>query len=213
MDIITPNSSRDTHPTTPFTDRARLMPANATIRLDTGVPARKKRRPALACEQCDNVAVERSSKWTLGRDVVSALLLTASQHRCDRQTPCRPCSRANTGACVYVCDVRQVLTTPPFEAQETQFSVFEQKPQRFTVTATNTGSSGYHVVPTVTALAPINMASIPFEVFEGLNSTPDSASLSSFPEQDLVSATAFLSSPSPQQPLTLSLDLASLSNH
>lgn len=47
--------------------------------------------------------------------------------RCDRSTPCRQCIKANIDNCVYVRDSRITLTEAPFEAQETQFFVFDQR--------------------------------------------------------------------------------------
>lgn len=76
--------------------------------------------------------------------------------------PCQPCTKANIEACRYVCDSRHTLTTAPFEAQDTHFSVFEQTPRRFTA---------------------------PNAPFEAHNSASNSAS---FPEQDLLRAASDL---------------------
>jgi hypothetical protein len=46
--------------------------------------------------------------------------------RCDRQSPCSPCTKANLQNCLYVCEDRDDLAKAPFEARETQFSVLEQ---------------------------------------------------------------------------------------
>ncbi|KAL2005193.1 hypothetical protein VTN00DRAFT_3043 [Thermoascus crustaceus] len=63
-------------------------------------------------------------------------------------------------ACRYVCDSRHSLTTAPFEAQDTHFSVFEQTPRTATTAAPN---------------AP----------FEAHHNASHSAGLASFPEHDL----------------------------
>lgn len=68
-----------------------------------GQPMRKKRRPALACQECRRRKI-----------------------RCDRQTPCGQCSKSNAPSCSYVCDSRTTPTTAPFEAQDTHFSILQQ---------------------------------------------------------------------------------------
>ncbi|KAL4734224.1 hypothetical protein BDV11DRAFT_174959 [Aspergillus similis] len=68
-----------------------------------GQPLRKKRRPALACQECRRRKI-----------------------RCDRQTPCGQCCKANVSSCSYVCDSRLTPTTAPFEAHDTHFSVLQQ---------------------------------------------------------------------------------------
>ncbi|KAK5997600.1 Transcription factor lepE [Cladobotryum mycophilum] len=68
-----------------------------------GKPRRKKRRPALACQECRRRKI-----------------------RCDRQPYCTPCVKANIDSCSYVYDDRISPKAAPFEAQDTQFSVFEQ---------------------------------------------------------------------------------------
>ncbi|KAI1387792.1 fungal-specific transcription factor domain-containing protein [Hypoxylon trugodes] len=71
-----------------------------------GEPVRNKRRPALACLHCRKRKI-----------------------KCDRQTPCLSCTKANE-TCIYVYDSRRTPTTAPFDASEIQVSVFEQTPRR-----------------------------------------------------------------------------------
>ncbi|KAM7215918.1 hypothetical protein V8F06_008676 [Rhypophila decipiens] len=66
---------------------------------------RKRRRPALSCYQC-----------------------RCRKIKCDRNAPCRQCTKANLHACQYTCDNRVPLTTAPFSPHETQFSVFDKTP-------------------------------------------------------------------------------------
>ncbi|KAJ0418300.1 hypothetical protein BJY00DRAFT_287844, partial [Aspergillus carlsbadensis] len=68
-----------------------------------GQPMRKKRRPALACQECRRRKI-----------------------RCDRRTPCGQCCKANLPSCSYVCDSRRTPTTAPFEPHDTHFSVLQQ---------------------------------------------------------------------------------------
>lgn len=68
-----------------------------------GQPMRKKRRPALSCQECRRRKI-----------------------RCDRRTPCGQCSNAKVSSCSYVCDSRTTPTTAPFEAHDTRFSVLQQ---------------------------------------------------------------------------------------
>jgi hypothetical protein len=46
--------------------------------------------------------------------------------RCNRQSPCSACTNTGLRNCLYVCDDIHDLAKAPFEAGETQFSVFEQ---------------------------------------------------------------------------------------
>lgn len=51
------------------------------------------------------------------------------KHRCDRQTPCGPCTRAGSAridSCIYPIDRHYSRTTAPFKATDTSFSVFER---------------------------------------------------------------------------------------
>jgi hypothetical protein len=66
--------------------------------------ARKRRRPALACEQC------RRRKIRL---VPHPGLVPCTHHRiprCDRNIPCENCARSNGQACTYVIDDRVATT-------------------------------------------------------------------------------------------------------
>jgi hypothetical protein len=84
----------------------------------TGGPPRKKRRPALACNQC------RSRKI-----------------KCDRNSPCQPCLKANINDCQYVYENRTPMTEAPFDAQETHFSVFQQTPTTLLQVATTAATT------------------------------------------------------------------------
>ncbi|KAI9687176.1 MAG: hypothetical protein M1822_002587 [Bathelium mastoideum] len=113
-------------------------------------PPRKKRRPALACEQCRRKKI-----------------------KCDRQSPCRPCTKTNE-ACDYVSENRQLSNTAPFEASETRFSVFEQDPQRQMVSATTISDAP--PIPASASIVPL----------DGAYNGSDSANLASFSDQLMV---------------------------
>ena len=94
-----------------------------------GPPPRKKRRPALACEQCRRRKIKYAHQPLPPSDLPGADHLLR-QCRCDRLNPCQQCLKANTHDCLYIPDDREVLTTAPFEAQDTQFSVLSLFPER-----------------------------------------------------------------------------------
>jgi hypothetical protein len=91
----------------------------------TGV-LRQKRRPPLACLQCRRRKIKYVERGK--QDTLLMCLLMSQLCRCDRGRPCQPCSKATDGACIYVCDRRRSFSAAPFDAQETQFTVFQQLP-------------------------------------------------------------------------------------
>ncbi|KAL2865310.1 uncharacterized protein BJX67DRAFT_383053 [Aspergillus lucknowensis] len=96
-----------------------------------GQPMKKKRRPAFACQECRRRKI-----------------------RCDRQTPCGQCSKANVPSCSYVCDSRITPTTAPFEAHDTRFSVLQQSVGFPLPSDFSTGSLGLETsrTPSVTSV-------------------------------------------------------------
>ncbi|KAI1855452.1 hypothetical protein JX266_000317 [Neoarthrinium moseri] len=81
---------------------------------------RKKRRPALACSSCRRRKI-----------------------RCDRQTPCEQCIKANIETCSYVTSSRASPNSAPFHPQDTQFYVFEQAPSQSRMETNFTTSSNW----------------------------------------------------------------------
>ena len=97
---------------------------------------------------------------------------------------------ANIEKCQYLHDTRSTLKNAPFEAQDTQFSVFEQRERPYTATTASTATQ-----------------STPSEGFFS-GSTSETGSLVSLQEQD-ISWTSSIMSPV-AQPLELDLDLSSM---
>jgi hypothetical protein len=99
------------------------------------LPYRKRRRPALACEECRHRKI-----------------------KCDRSTPCGPCSRSQSKTCTY-----QILSgTPPIVRKlppRTQLNAIEQNRQQSHEHITS--ASSYSRTPSAPASTSSSLVQVP----------------------------------------------------
>lgn len=91
----------------------------------------------------------RSPLWASHH--VNSNLATDPATRCDRKAPCRQCTKANIKSCVYIQDNRTTLTEAPFEAEETQFLIFDQRSEALTQRDSKTASGAVLGTPACTS--------------------------------------------------------------